>query len=52
MRAIINIMRIAATIMFIWLCNSKQEEEAIDTIKSYMDYTFIKTILFIFVLCA
>ena len=52
MEIVINILRIAAAIMIIFLSRQKEADAASETLKSYIDYTYIKIILFMFALCA
>ena len=52
MEIVMNILKIAASIMIVFLSRQKEADAASETLKSYIDYTYIKIILFVFVLCA
>lgn len=49
---IIGILKIVSVGMFIVLSTPKVEQNATEKLKKYIDLVYLKTILFIFILCA
>lgn len=49
---IIGILKIMSVCMFIVLSTPKVEQNATEQLKKYIDLMYLRTILFIFILCA